>query len=80
MGVNASLHLIVTSRECSIVAVNGAPSNACISSIRADVKDLWPTSRVGFSLSQAASISFVVPLVVSLAALAAKQQSSIIRT
>ncbi len=59
--------------------MNGFPSNACISSIRADVNDRRPTPEVGLSLPQAASISLVVPSVVSLAAVAAKQQSSMIR-
>lgn len=48
--------------------------------MRADVNERWPTPVVGFSRPQAASISFVDPSAVSRAALAAKQQSRMIKT
>ena len=64
----------------SIATVNGTCPNACNSSMRAEVKERRPTPIVGFSRPHAASSSFVVPSVVSLAALAAKQQSRIINT
>ena len=60
--------------------MKGLSPNSQSSSISADVKDLIPTPRVGFSLPQAARISFFVPCVVSRAAFAAKQQSRMIRT
>ena len=63
-----------------MATVKGLSPKSRSSSISADVNDRIPTPWVGFSLPQAARISFVVPSVVSRAAFAAKQQSRMIRT
>ena len=78
--MNTNRHLIVMSLVCNLVTVKASDPNPFNSSIKAEVNDLSPTADVGFSLAQAASNSFVVPVVVSRTAFAAKQQSNIIRT
>ena len=60
--------------------MKAVPSKLCSSSISTEVNERMPTPSVTFSRPQAAKSSLEEPSVVSLAAFAAKQQSSIIKT